>query len=151
MEQVNKSVGKRSFLFVHGLQHVAAHHQRIMVEECDKNVDTCRPDRRRRVFHGESNHCEQTMADEVGKKIRTRCGLEVLRNRCTLVEKLHGVILAPPVGIPRVEDGEEFPEEGPVGLDMVYDIDLIKKDQRVEDREGRVVQDPGEDHILEIL
>lgn len=42
MQQVNKGICEGCLLFVDGLEHVAAHQDRIMVEQRHQNVDTSR-------------------------------------------------------------------------------------------------------------
>lgn len=67
------------------------------------------------------------------------------------MKELHSVVFALGVGTSRVENRKELAEEGGVGLDVVYDFHLVEKDQGIEHRKRRVVQDSRQDHVLQVL
>lgn len=103
------------------------------------------------MLNSKGDHGEETMADEIRKEVRARWDLQVLRDSCALMEKLHRVILSLSVRIPRVEDTKELFQEGGICLDMVHNVDLVEEDQRVEDREGWIVENPSQDHVFQVL
>lgn len=93
------------------------------------------------------------MVDEVCKQVPAGLGLEVLCNAHALVEELDGVFTFASFGGRGLgsEEGEEFAEEGGVGLQVLDDVDLVEEDEGVEDGESRVVEDAGEDYVFEVL
>lgn len=69
MEEVDQSIRERSLLLIDSLEHVSAHHHRVMVEQGNQDINARRAHCRLRVFYRKSNHGEQAMADEVSKQL----------------------------------------------------------------------------------
>lgn len=151
MEQVDQRVGKRCFLLVNGLQHVPAHHDRIVVEQRHQQVDAGCSDGRPGVLYGKRDDGEKAMADEIGVQGCTRRRLQVFCDGRALVEELHRVVFASRVGVSGIEDGKQVLQEPGIRLDVVHDLYLVVENQRVENRERRIVQYPCQHHILQVL
>ena len=111
MQQIDERIGQGGPLLAGGPQHIAAHHDRVVVEECHEDVDARRPQRRVRVLDGKGDDREEAVGDEIGEQIGPRGGLQVLRDAGTLVEELHGILLAFCIGGAGTEDGKQFSQK----------------------------------------
>lgn len=153
MQQVDEGVCQRDLLVGKGLEHVSAHGDGVMVEQDDQDVDAGSSEGGSRVFDGECNDGKEAVVDQVCKQVAAGLGLEVLCNAHALVEELDGVFALAGFGGRGLwgEEGEEFAEEGGVGLQVLDDVDLVEEDEGVEDGEGWVVEDAGEDYVFEVL
>lgn len=67
------------------------------------------------------------------------------------MKELHRIVFSFRVRIPRVENREEFLEKGAIGLDIIQDLNLVEENQGIEDGKSRVVQNPCQNHILQVL
>jgi len=150
-QKFNQGLGQGLGLLVDGLEDVCSHHDRIVVNEGDQDVASRDSDSGIRVTQGESQDVQQTSLDEVVIELSARLCLYVFRDGGAVGDEEHSILLALLVGIRRTEDGEEFGEECDIGLYVVDNVDLVEENQRVEDGEGGVVQDAGQDDVFEVL
>ena len=77
--------------------------------------------------------------------------LEVFGNGTALLDEANGVLAFPGIDVGIVDDAEEVVEEGGIRLQVSDNVHLMKKDERVEDGEGRIIEDASQHHVLEIL
>ena len=88
---------------------------------------------------------------EVGVQCLPDRRLEILGDGATLLDEKNRFLLSK-LSLGWVgENVEEIVEEVPVGLQVLDNIDLVEEDERVQHRKRRVIQNPGQDHILEVL
>lgn len=151
MQEIDERIGKGCFLFVDGLEHISTHHNWVVIKQRHKEIDSCSAHGWIRMFDGKCNDGEKAMIDEVREEIGARGSLQILRNSSALVKELHGIILALQICVPRVENREEFFQEGSIRLNVIHYLHLIEENQRVEDRKCWVIQYSSQHHIFQIL
>ncbi len=64
------------------------------------------------------------------------------------MKKLDCILFLFVVRVFGVKYREEFIKKWSVGLEVLYDIDLVEKYQRVEDGESRIIKDSSQNHIF---
>ena len=106
VQEFNHGVGKGGFLVVNSFKHISPHHHRIMIKECNKDIDTSGSHGGVGVFYGKSNDVEKAVADKIGEQVCPCWSLEILRNRSALMQKMHSVLSSLDVVILSIEHGK---------------------------------------------
>lgn len=103
------------------------------------------------MFESKLNDLEQPVTNEILVQLSSCICLQAFSNRTTLLNKKHCVLFPGEVLLLGSKDTEELLEKLTIGLQMLNDVDLVKEDEGVENRKGGVVQNTGQDDILQVL
>ncbi len=77
--------------------------------------------------------------------------MDALGHAAAGLDEEDGVDFALHARLFRTEDEEQLFDEGGVVLHVLHDVDLVEEDEGVEHAVGRIVQEPRQDHVFEVL
>lgn len=103
------------------------------------------------MFHSKGDNCKESVADKVCKEVGTGWRLEVFCNCRALMKKLNRILFLLVVCVFGVKYREEFIQKWGIGLEVLDDVDLVEKYQRVEDGESRIIKNSSQNNIFQVL
>ena len=114
-----------------------------MIDQCDENVRTSNTYRGMTVAQSICDDIKKTTMNEILKKVSTRLCLDTFGDGAACLDEVNGILLTLVVRVRGCEDGKELLNEILARLNVVNNVDLIVKDERVEDGEGGVIENTG--------
>lgn len=128
-----------------------AHHLRVVVDEGHQDVCPGYSHPCIVVSEGESENGKEAVVDEVLVQLRSALRLGVFTHRAAVLNELNGFfLLLVPFSIARPEDVEQVFQILLVVLEVVDNVNLVEKDEAVENGKGGVVEDARQHDVFEI-
>jgi hypothetical protein len=122
-----------------------------MVYERNQNVCPRNPHGGVLVLERKLYDLQQPVADEVLVQLRPAIRLQTFGYGTALLNEQDTILLSLKTFPLSIEDTKELLQERGVRLKMLDDVDLVEEDERIQYREGRVVQDARENDVFEVL
>lgn len=103
------------------------------------------------MFERKLDNFQQTVADKVLVQLGSTIRLQALCYCATLLNEQDGIFFALQILLFGAKYAEQLFQERKIRLQMLDDVDLVEKNERIENREGGIVENARQYDVFEVL